>query len=256
MVGLLILLVPISFAHTFVDPNSSQHDHAVDANPSTMCTPTDPIDDAPVVIVASAVLLGVLSFAAAVVVATRRKKRRSLKLGLLAIGTVCILFGVVWASMYLEINKQTVKFGWPGSTHEHADFAVVLNNQIVDFSNDYYFTYKGHERSRYVHLHDPDAVVHKHASGVTWQYFFDTLNLTMNDTCLVARGTPLCNATFIRNGIEVPGLLAEEIHEGDRVLFHYGNGSASDYFSQAVGNNSCLHSGTCPERGVVPGCAS
>jgi hypothetical protein len=132
----------------------------------------------------------------------------------------------------------------------------MVNNQLVDFSDERYLTTLERQNSRYVHLHDPDNVVHVHASGVTWEYFFRTINVTLDSSCLWVRGEPLCKATFMRNSTIVPGLLEQEIQEGDRALFHFGAGNVSIFFEQAVGNRSCLHSGTCLERGYLPGCRS
>jgi hypothetical protein len=159
---------------------------------------------------------------------------------------------LLWFAM--ELNSESIYFGAVGDTHEHADFAVMVNNQVVDFTNEYYLSFIGQERSRFVHLHEPNNVVHVHASGVTWDYFFRTINITLDDACLQVRDNSVCGATFIING-ETVSTLKTPIRDGDRALFHYGQGNASAFFTQAVGDESCLYSGTCPERGVVTGCA-
>ncbi len=165
-------------------------------------------------------------------------------------------FFLGYSFVLAEINSQSLHFGLPGSAHRHADFAVMIDNQLVAFTDEYYLSTATEQKSLYVHLHDLDSVVHVHATGVTWKYFFESINVTMNPYCLDVRGTPVCNATFVRNGVVEALLLSEEIQEGDRALFHFGQGNATNFYFQAVGTNSCLHSGTCPERGFLPGCSS
>jgi hypothetical protein len=160
------------------------------------------------------------------------------------------VFGVALTLYWFEVelNTESSKFSNTGVAHDHADFQVMVNNQLVDFTNDVYMSYPGHTLSRYIHLHHIDNVVHVHASGVTWNYFFETLEVPMNDTCITVQGTPICNATFLVNGEPVST-------PGDRALFHYGTGNASAFFTQAVGDMSCVYEGTCPERGIAVGCA-
>jgi hypothetical protein len=170
-------------------------------------------------------------------------------------GALFIIFGLGILWFNLELNSETVHFGVMGSAHHHADFAVVINNKPVDFTNDYYLSYLGHVRSRYVHLHNPDNVIHIHAQGVTWEYVFRTLNVTMNDKCIQAKDTSYCQAGFVINGRQV-NTLGTPVNDGDRALFHFGEGNASLLFDQAVGDKACLYSGTCPERGVMVGCSN
>ncbi len=249
IVLLAIMLLPLAAAHTAEDPNSTTHDHEELVD---QCMGYDPVDDQNTYISVTLLLLG-----SGLIISNfflKKKKQKITKLVLLGVGLLLVIISGIWAMLFLELNRESLSYGMPGSAHEHADFQLAINNQLVDFTNDYYLSYLGHERSRYVHLHEPDNVVHKHSTGVTWGYFFETLNVTLNGECISVRGSDICNATFIRNGEIIPNLLSQEIHEGDRALFHYGSGDAMFYFPYVVGNESCRHSGTCPERGTIKGC--
>lgn len=174
---------------------------------------------------------------------------------LLALLALLFLIGGMWVLWVdLEINQDTIRFGAPGSAHLHADFQLMLNNQIVDLTDERYLSIQGQMLSDYVHLHHVDSVVHVHAENVTWRYFFKTINVPVDDECLRLRNESVCNATFIVNGERI-GTLDTPISDGDRALFHYGGGNALGFFEEAVGNESCLYSHTCPERGFYTDCA-
>jgi hypothetical protein len=90
---------------------------------------------------------------------------------LLVLATVLLIGGMWMLWVDLEINRDTVHFGEPGSTHEHADFQVMINNQIVDLTDERYLSVKGNLHSDYVHMHHIDNVVHSHATNVTLGVF-------------------------------------------------------------------------------------
>lgn len=131
------------------------------------------------------------------------------------------------------------QFGKYGSEHSHADFKVYINNAAIDFSQPQYQEHSGHSgnngeeiscgnESQLAHLDNGDgAVVHKHATGVTWGYFFSKLSMNMTDGCLKLQDGPsYCNDgparwRFFVNGKETGPLKDTEIHDLDRVLFTY-----------------------------------
>ena len=132
---------------------------------------------------------------------------------------------------------QQQKFGPYGSAHEHADFKVYILGTAFNFSDEKYQTpvlpgagESCYNESTLVHLHNGDGeLVHKHASGVTWGYFFSTLDITLSDNCFAFdNGTRYCNDAqnrwrFFINGQEVPSLVNSEIRDLGRVLLTYGS---------------------------------
>jgi hypothetical protein len=239
----ILAILSLSLAH------AQNYSNETNASATAQCIAGDPLHTSGLYVIVFAVVAGLLCFIGALRVQGWQQYV------LLGVGASILIATVFVGSRVLEVNEGTMQFGAPGSDHVHADFAIMIHNQLVDLSDDRYISYQDHLLSRYVHLHDLDYVVHSHAENVTWKYFFNTLNIPMNDTCIVVRNQSLCNATIIIDGQIVPTMNVP-IQEGARALFHYGGGNASIFFEQAVGNRSCMHSGTCPERGLLAGCSS
>lgn len=149
--------------------------------------------------------------------------------------------------------------------HEHADFAVYINGQQLNFSQQQYM----HDDvvnetgpmslADKVHLHDmAGTIVHKHAADVTWGMFFSTINITFNSTCFAFNNASYCdNATgslrMFVNGKQNFEYGNYPINDLDRVLITYGPVSADVEQEMAnVTNDSCIYSNKCPDRGAAP----
>ena len=107
----------------------------------------------------------------------------------------------------------------------HAGFAVFTNGLKRNFSQSMY-----HNQSEDVFLEASNpSLVHSEKIGVTWGDFFDTLPVTVTNTCLTTgTGEKFCNGQgntlqFYLNGEKTPGLLDKEITDGDRALITFGN---------------------------------
>ncbi len=118
-----------------------------------------------------------------------------------------------------EENKDSGdQIGQLGSAHDHALFHVVVNGSEKDFT-DRMFQFN----SRYVHLENNKSdIVHKHATGITWGMFFQTINLSTstedNELCLEIQGNRSCgNGSVVLNG-ELNASLDQEISQGDNLL--------------------------------------
>lgn len=110
-----------------------------------------------------------------------------------------------------------------GSTHEHALFWIVENSSEKDLtSNRFQFN------SRYVHLeNNKSRIVHKHAEGVTWKNFLDTINTTVNNTgdervCLTVYGNESCSKGAAYLNGEKAESFDQEIEQGDNFLIILG----------------------------------
>ncbi len=128
--------------------------------------------------------------------------------------------------------------GQYGSAHEHADFKVYIDGKAFDFTLEKYQSPLGSgqgeencgmDTSRLAHLHNGDGdIAHKHATGVTWSYFFSTLGMNFTSSCLTLdTGEKYCNSQekrwkFFVNRAEVGNLPEDEIHDLDQALFTYG----------------------------------
>ena len=139
---------------------------------------------------------------------------------------------VIAASAFIFLQPKVGAFG---STHEHADFAVFINGEKIDFSQAKYQTKLPDDptacgdTSKLAHLHAGKGnIAHKHATGVTWQYFFSTLNITLEKNCITIGNYDnlLCSnkeskLRFMENGKEVDEL--GEIKDLSKVLISYGS---------------------------------
>jgi len=99
------------------------------------------------------------------------------------------------------------RIGEVGSAHDHASFHVMINGTEKDFTDR-----KFQLNSRYVHLENNRSdIVHKHANGITWSMFFQTINLSTsieNDRlCLEIYGNRSCGTgSLVLNGDFNPSL--------------------------------------------------
>ncbi len=161
--------------------------------------------------------------------ATRQsaEKRKSM---LIAIAVFAVIAVIVGYSIYVFINMTETAPGGPenagalGSAHDHAGILVNIFGDSFDFSAPAYQI-----KSSWIHFEGRDAfTVHKHATGVTLGYLFDTLQLTLDDQCFVFQdGRSFCtNDDYVLqlyiNWEKVSDIRDYEIVEDDRILIVYG----------------------------------
>jgi len=84
-------------------------------------------------------------------------------------------------------------------------------------------------KSSFIHFEGNDGTtIHKHATGVTLGYLFDTLGLDLDDQCFVFKdGKSFCTTEdysmkFFINGEPVDDIRDHEITEDDKILISYG----------------------------------
>lgn len=117
-----------------------------------------------------------------------------------------------------SIDNKNETIGRPGSAHEHALFHVVVNSSEKDFTSE-----KFQLNSRYVHLEgNKSDIVHKHAKGITWKMFLQTVNISTSTNnsqqCIKIYGNKTCgNGSLVLNG-DFNASLDQEISQGDNLL--------------------------------------
>lgn len=145
------------------------------------------------------------------------------------------------------------------ATHHHANFAIYINGEHLDLSDDKYMEDVSGCKPDYVpllpeervHMHNnEDIVAHVHDEGVTWGHFFANIGFSLSDSALItdegAIYTDQGNRTlkFIVNGEQVDSLANMLIESEDQVLISYGSESLeellSTQFSQ-VADNAAYH---------------
>ncbi len=145
--------------------------------------------------------------------------------------------------------------------HEHADFAVYLDGKKFDFTPEKYQSSDTNPLDPDAHLHDGVGhVTHKHRTGITLNYFFETIGMTFDDQCFITDdGTQYCNTSEKKMKMYVNGKLNEqfekyEFSDLDKILITYGDESESEIEQQiaSITDDACLYSEKCPERGKPP----
>lgn len=155
------------------------------------------------------------------------EKRKST---LIAIGVLAVIAVIVGYSAYLFTNMTETAPGGPenagalGSAHDHAAILVKVFGDTFEFSGPAFQI-----KSSWIHFEGRDGTtVHKHATGVTLGYLFDTLKIGLDDQCYIfPDGKAFCTnedytLKFFINEKQVPDIRDYEIMEGDRILIVYG----------------------------------
>lgn len=161
----------------------------------------------------------------------------------------------------------------PDPNHTHADFAVWVNGEKLDFSAEDLMSESeseetdddheahGHKHHPYLHLHDGVGhVIHRHKPGLSFEEFFTSLQVGFDELCY-ASFAPLadgqiCGETPFRlfvNGEEIAFDLAYVFGDTDQVLI---TNAATDAEVQRqlteMTDDACRYSKTCPWRGDPP----
>jgi hypothetical protein len=175
----------------------------------------------------------------------------------------------------------------PDPNHTHADFAVWVDGQEIDFSGDEYMeeklTPEQEELLRtqtgvvsadagvstlkqYLHLHDNNGrVMHRHKPGLTLGQFFRSIGVTTSkdglNACLhIPHRAIVCedealhkNWSMYVNGEQRVMDFEYVFQDLDHILIT--NASEEAEVKKELGlmtDDSCLYSRTCPERGEPP----
>ena len=164
---------------------------------------------------------------------------------------------IIALAAFFIISKNNDQ-GLLGEVHEHADFRMYIHGSLYNFSQEEYMSSEARTLSNFIHLHDEDGeVIHKHASGITLGFFFNTLGMELDPSCLIlANGTEYCNDDSYKLRMYVNGrpnndFQNYEFKDLDQILMTYGDENESTIKQQigSVSDNACIQSGNCPERG-------
>ncbi len=106
---------------------------------------------------------------------------------LIAIGVLSVIAVIVGYSAYLFLTMTVEAPGGPenagvlGSEHSHAGILVKIFGDTFEFSGPAFQI-----KSSWIHFEGRDgSTIHKHATGVTLGYLFDTLLIGLDDQCYV-----------------------------------------------------------------------
>lgn len=149
---------------------------------------------------------------------------------LIAIGVLAVIAVIVGYAGFLFVNMTETTPGGPpnagvlNSDHSHAAILVKIFGDTFDFSSPAFQI-----KSSWIHFEGRDGTtVHKHATGVTLGYLFETLGIGLDDKCYVfPDGTQFCTTedytlNFFINREKVDDIRDYEVQEDDRILIQFG----------------------------------
>ena len=161
-------------------------------------------------------------------VAKRSQQKR--KNTLLAVGILGLIGLIVGYASFTFVTMGTDTPGAPpgagklGDEHEHASVLVRIFGDKFDFAATTYQI-----KSSWIHFEESDGnTVHRHSSGVTLGYLFETLNIEINEDCYIfADGRQFCtnedySLKYFINGDRVNSIYNHVVQDDDRILISYG----------------------------------
>ena len=172
------------------------------------------------------------------------QKRKNYVIASGILGLVIVLIGI---TSYNFLTMESGEMGAPdgagalGNEHEHASILVKIFGDTFDFTAPTYQI-----KSSWIHFEESDGkTVHRHASGVTLAYLFDTLNIGLDDECYrFPDGRNFCTVQdkegdeyslkFYINHEKVTDIRDYVINDNDRILISYGNESQEQIDRQLV----------------------
>ena len=148
--------------------------------------------------------------------------------------------------------------------HIHADFLIQTFDTVHNLGTAELMTTAEQSHHEHAHMHDEEGdVLHMHAEGVSFVEFLASLDYVIEDQNLT-----LPNGDELRSDVMQPEYLQLYVNgelwedemdtyipqDLDRVLLFYGdpNNRPIETYLQSVPNDSCIYSGSCPERGTAP----
>ena len=172
----------------------------------------------------------------------KAKRKNNLK----AVGILALIAVIVGYAGYEFMNMDSSTPGGPpnagklGDEHEHASILVRIFGDKFDFAVPSYQI-----KNSWIHFEDSDGTtIHRHSSGVTLGYLFDSLNIIVGwesrgytdllrpsetlDPCFIfPDGRQFCtnedySLKYFINHEPVKGIYDYVLEEGDRILITYG----------------------------------
>jgi len=162
--------------------------------------------------------------------AAKRTKQKTKNM-LITGGIFAVIAVIVGFSVIEFLNLDSSGLGAPpgagtfGDEHEHASMLVRIFGDKFDFSAPAYQI-----KNSWIHFEGQDGTtVHRHSSGVTLGYLFETLGIIIDENCYIfPDGREFCTSDeysikyFINHQPE-ESINDYVLKEGDRILISYGD---------------------------------
>ena len=168
-----------------------------------------------------------------------KSKRKS---NLMAAGILTLIALIVGYSGYVFVTMDADVPGAPpgagklGGEHEHASLLVRIFNDKFDFAVPSYQI-----KSSWIHFEESDGTtIHRHASGVTLDYLFNSLNIGIDSECYsFPDGRQFCtnedySLKYYLNHQLVDDINDYVIQDDDRILITFGNETPEQIEEQLI----------------------
>ena len=162
------------------------------------------------------------------IVAKRSQAKR--KTTLMAAGILALIAVIVGYSSYVFVTMDSNVPGAPpgagklGDEHVHSSLLVRIFGDKFDFAVPSYQI-----KSSWIHFEDSDGTtIHRHSSGVTLGYLFDSLNIGIDTKCFVfPDGRQFCtnedySLKYYINHQPVSNIYDYIFEDGDRIMISFG----------------------------------
>ncbi|MEM4255358.1 MAG: hypothetical protein QXR53_03445 [Candidatus Norongarragalinales archaeon] len=191
---------------------------------------------------------------------------KTIKTGLVAVAVVAIALLAYQAFLSPKAASPSTR-----EYHAHADFAVFVNGQKLDFAKEEFMHKEtcgkpGEEEppidlntpegmAEAAHLHDLNGnVAHFHHENATLAMFFKGLDFGLTGECFETREARYCNTDFKKikvfaNGMQIADIEKYVPSDLDKILVTYGEESASEIRAEneQLTNQACIYSEKCPK---------
>ena len=164
------------------------------------------------------------------IVAKRTQAKR--KTTLMAAGILALIAVIVGYASFVfitQVDSSSVPGAPPGAgklgdEHVHSSLLVRIFGDKFDFAVPSYQI-----KSSWIHFEDSDGTtIHRHSTGITLGYLFDTLNINIDDKCFVfPDGRQFCtnedySLKYYINHQPVSDIKDYIFEDGDRILISFG----------------------------------
>ena len=152
------------------------------------------------------------------------------KTTLMAAGILALIAVIVGYSSYVFVTMDSNAPGAPpgagklGDEHVHSSLLVRIFGDKFDFAVPSYQI-----KSSWIHFEDSDGTtIHRHSSGVTLGYLFDSLNIGIDTKCFVfPDGRQFCtnedySLKYYINHQPVSNIYDYIFEDGDRIMISFG----------------------------------
>ena len=155
-----------------------------------------------------------------------KRKNSLMAAGILALIALVVGYaGFVFVTMDSNVPGAPPGAGKLGDEHDHASILVRIFGDKFDFSVPTYQI-----KSSWIHFEESDgSTIHRHSSGVTLGYLFDTINIGIDNKCYIfPDGRQFCtnedySLKYYINHQRVNDVYDYVFEDGDRILITYGS---------------------------------